>query len=191
MPENRSYHLSCGKTRYVSFDSVSRNRLHKHTYFEPCIVISGSGEFEHGATTHALRAGDLFIADRGVFHEIRSLESRDLELYFLSFLVTDAQAGRTVARENLVPEPSITAFLARHRQHLPGQAHLVPLFEHVSRLGRREGGPRGERDVLDLSLLLVRQVVEALSDSASLSDDAYSDRLQKARVEEHIENHLH
>ena len=87
------YHAALSATRYVSFELVSRNRVHRHSFFEPCIVLSGKGEFEHGTAVFPLQEGDLFIADPGVYHEIRSLRTTDLGLYFLAFSL--ARASRT------------------------------------------------------------------------------------------------
>lgn len=183
--------IAYSQVRHVSFESVTRNRVHRHSYFEPCIVISGSGHFEHGKQVFRLGAGDLFVADRGTFHEIRSTETRDLELYFLAFRVLSSQ-GRSGAddwhRQN---QNCITTFLLGHRAHLPGQTHLVSLFEHVMRLSRRKPDFRQDEDYHAAIRLLLRQVMKALSDSAGLSDAAYSEHLTKRRVEEFIEAHLH
>src|ERR1700730_8307190 len=87
------YHAALSATRYVSFEQVTRNRFHRTSLFEPCIVLSGTGEFEHGSAVFSLREGDLFIANPGVYHEIRSLRTTDLGLYFLAFSI--ARASRT------------------------------------------------------------------------------------------------
>ena len=177
------------QTRYVSFESVVRNRLHRHAYFEPCIVISGKGEFEHGSEVVPLAAGDLFVADRGVYHEIRSVESKDLCLYFLAFNVL---GSRGEADEQSVPDQAcISGFLAGHRTHLPGQSHLIPLFEHISRLVRRNSGYANDQNFHDATCLLLRQVMTLLASSALLSEEAYNDQLRRRRIEEFIETRLH
>src|SRR5258707_15172923 len=87
------YHAALSAPRSVPFEQVPENRVARHSFFEPCIVLSGSGEFEHGSAVFSLREGDLFIANPGVYHEIRSLKTRDLGLYFLAFSI--ARASRT------------------------------------------------------------------------------------------------
>ncbi|MEM8685530.1 MAG: AraC family transcriptional regulator [Pseudomonadota bacterium] len=183
--------MNYSQTRYVSFESVVRNRLHRHSFYEPCIVISGSGEFEHGSRVFALSKGDLFIADRGVYHEIRSVESKDLRLYFLSFHIVKHRGAKTGHGQSSLSRRSVADFLLNHRLHLPGQSHLIPLFEHVTQLVRRDAGYRQDKYYHDASLLLIRQVISALATSALMSEEAYSDHLQKSKVEELIENRLH
>ncbi len=183
--------VAYSQVRHVSFESVARNRVHRHSYFEPCIVISGTGQFEHGASVFQLGKGDLFVADRGTFHEIRSMESRDLELYFLAFRVLSGRKSADPDTWHARNQECITGFLLGHRVHLPGQSHLVSLFEHVMRLARRNANFRKDENYHAASRLLLRQVMTALTVSATLSDAAYSEQLTQRRIEEYIEAHLH
>jgi len=183
--------LSYGQTRYVSFESVGRNRVHRHSYYEPCIVISGTGEFEHGSEVYALGKGDLFIADRGVYHEIRSVETRNLRIFFLSFHIVMGSDERSSSGQIPLPGKLVADFLHHHRTHVPGQAHLIPLFEHVTKLVRRNSNYRRNKNFHDGTLLLLRQIISAAAYSASMSDEAYDNHLQKSRIEELIEDRLH
>ena len=171
------HEVSFSPAHYVSFEHKTRNRLHRHAFFEPCIVISGSGEFEHDGAVYPLRPNDLFIADPGTFHEIRSLDTRDLRLYFFALGVAPGLGGSALA-----------AFLLRHRQHVADQAHLVPLFEHVLALGRIGEVPQRHRH--DASLLLLRQIVEALTESATASNAEHLDRALSRKVSDAIESGL-
>lgn len=191
MESHPTARLVFGQTRYVSFETVTSNRMHRHSYYEPCIVISGSGEFEHGPAVYQLRPGDLFVADRGVYHEIRSLETRDLKLCFLSFHVVTTHGAPTDSLLDSSDQAIVTDFLHEHRTHLAGQSHLIPLFEHVLRLVRRDKEYRQNRNYQDASRLLIRQIVSALADTASLSEATYSDLVRKRRVEDYVERHLH
>ncbi len=184
-------HLVYGQTRYVSFESVNRNRVHRHSYYEPCIVISGNGEFEHGSAVYTLSRGDLFVADRGVYHEIRSVESKDLKLYFLSFHIVTGHDEPSRNRPSPLPGQSVADFLREHRSHLRGQTHLIPLFEHIWKLARRDSDYRKNRNYHDATALLLRQIIALLATSASLSEEDYSNHLQKRKVEELIEDRLH
>ena len=187
-PQHRTTY---GQARYVRFDTVSRNRLHRHAYFEPCIVISGTGDFEHGSETYRLGSGDLFVSDPGVFHEIRSVESRDLSLYFLPFHIVTRYARQRGRPGGLLEQSTIAEFLLDHRNHLSGQSQLVPLFEYVTRLARREFDAGQSIDYVDACQLLVRQVLSALTRSARLSEFDYRDQTRKNRIEELIESRLH
>ena len=109
------YYAALSATRYVSFERVTRNRIHRHSFFEPCIVVSGEGEFEHGSKVFALREGDLFIANPGIYHEIRSLRTKDLPL--LSCLQRDPHIqSQPARREARFPHPADTAGLCPRSQ---------------------------------------------------------------------------
>ncbi len=113
-----SYRLILSEPRRVNFRRQQRNYLHRHTHFEPCVVVGGHGEFLHDGQRYRLAKGDLFIADPGVDHEITSLRTRDLDLVFTAFAITE------------VPQPTAEErtcrnFLKAHRVHLPGQEHLA------------------------------------------------------------------
>jgi hypothetical protein len=127
MKPEPAFELTFSSTRFVSFERVTRNRVHRHSFYEPCIVISGTGEFEHGAEQYALREGDLFIADPGIYHEIRSLKTKDLQLYFLAFNAT--RILRVRRREER--QPSII------RQILPAFASITACTCQGSRIWSR------------------------------------------------------
>lgn len=191
MRDRPIHYVSHDRVRRVSFDAVARNRVHRHLYFEPCIVISGAGDFEHGAENYSLAPGDLFIADPGVYHEIRSLESRDLRLYFFSFQIVVRRSKDNDSPGGLIPQSLITSFLARHRTHLSDQSDVTPLFEYLCEIATRDEAFEQSSNYQDASLLLIRHVMSALTSSATLSAGDYSDRQQKTRVQRAIEARLH
>jgi AraC-like DNA-binding protein len=185
------YHAALSATRYVSFEHVTRNRVHRHSFFEPCIVVSGTGEFEHGPAIFSLREGDLFIANPGVYHEIRSLRTTDLGLYFLAF--STARASRTTRSGELrgLRQETLVEFLRSHSVHLPGQSHLIPLFEHAMNLSRNDVDEMQSPFYGDAAILLLNQVIAALTDSARLSEEDHGDSRLTNRVAEAIERRLH
>lgn len=191
MDKQSLYHVSYSQTRYVSFEKVTRNRIHRHSFYEPCIVISGTGEFEHDSHIFALHEGDLFIADPGIYHEIRSLKSRDLKLYFFTLNITKTREPTRTNRRTQLSQRSLADFLLNHRVHLPSQSHLVPLFEHAMKVARRGTNYQQDGFYHEASLLLLHQIVSALTDSALLSEEDYSDHIQKNKIVEFIENQLH
>jgi AraC-like DNA-binding protein len=185
------YHAALSATRYVSFEQVTRNRVHRHSFFEPCIVLSGTGEFEHGSAVFSLREGDLFIANPGVYHEIRSLRTTDLGLYFLAFSIARAsRTSRSGAQLGLRQE-TIAEFMRCHSVYLPGQSHLVSLFEHAMKLSRSDVGQGQSPFYGDAAILLLNQVVSALTESARLSAEDHGHHQLTNRVAEAIENRLH
>lgn len=191
MPRNASFSVSYSRTRYVSFESVSRNRLHRHSFYEPCIVISGNGEFEHDSRVFALNEGDLFVANPGTFHEIRSLDSRDLKLYFTMLTITRARGSAKTSRSRQLNQGDLLQFLLNHRVHLPGQSHLIPLFEHAMKLARQGADFQENRYYHQASSLLVQQIVSALASPEALSEEGIVERFHANRVVELIENRLH
>ena len=185
------YHAALSATRYVSFEQVTRNRVHRHSFFEPCIVLSGSGEFEHGSAVFSLREGDLFIADPGVYHEIRSLKTTDLGLYFLAFSIArDSRSSRSGEQRGLCRE-TMAEFIRCHSIYLPGQSHLVSLFEHAMKLSRGDVGQRQSPFYGDAAVLLLNQVITALTQSARLSAEDHGHHQLTNRVAGAIEKRLH
>lgn len=191
MPETTFLTVSYSQTRYVSFESVSRNRVHRHSFFEPCIVISGKGEFEHASQVFTLQEGDLFMANPGTYHEIRSLKSRDLRLYFLMLHITRSRAPARTTEPAPQDQGDLAQFLLHHRVHLPGQSHLIPLFEHAMKLARKEPNYRQNRYYQHASLLLIHQIISALADPTFVSENESRDHFQETRIVELIENRLH
>jgi AraC-like DNA-binding protein len=185
------YHAAFSATRYVSFEQVTRNRVHRHSFFEPCIVLSGSGEFEHGSTLFSLREGDLFIANPGVYHEIRSLRTRDLGLYFLAFSIArDSRTSRSGGQLGLRQE-TMAEFIRSHSVYLPGQSFLIPLFEHAMKLSRSDVGRMQSPFYGDAAVLLLNQIIAALSGSARLSAEDHGHHQLTNRVADAIEKRLH
>ena len=185
------YDAALSATRYVSFEQVTRNRVHRHSFFEPCIVVSGSGEFEHGSAVFSLREGDLFIANPGVYHEIRSLRTTDLGLYFLAFNIARAsRTSRSDERRGLRQE-AIAEFIRSHSVYVPGQSHLISLFEHAMKLSRNDVGQMQSPFYGDASILLLNQIIAALTESARLpAEDRGHHRLTNS-VADAIEKRLH
>jgi AraC-like DNA-binding protein len=185
------YHAALSATRYVSFEQVTRNRVHRHSFFEPCIVLSGTGEFEHGSAVFSLREGDLFIANPGVYHEIRSVRTADLGLYFLAFSIARAsQTSRSGERPALRQE-TMAEFIRGHSVYLPGQSHLISLFEHAMKLSRNDLGLTQSPFYGDAAVLLLNQVIAALSESARLSAEDHGHHQLTNRVADAIEKRLH
>jgi AraC-like DNA-binding protein len=72
-----------------------RNHWHRHTYFEVCLAHSGAGVFRHGDESFPVSDGDVFLARRGVLHEIESSHDDPLGISFWGF---DLTPGRRAPR---------------------------------------------------------------------------------------------
>jgi AraC-like DNA-binding protein len=134
---------------------------HRHDFFEPCYVVSGRGDFYHGEQHFPLRKGDLFIAKPGVFHEITSLETRDLHLLFTTFALAEAREART--RDSFQDE-TVWQFLKGHRVIARRQEHIADMFRCLFTM---TGSPRlANRRVFlkEQMRLLILQVMAALAD---------------------------
>jgi AraC-like DNA-binding protein/quercetin dioxygenase-like cupin family protein len=188
LPRHR---VTVSLTRHVSFERVARNRIHRHSFFEPCIVISGSGDFEHGSRVYSLREGDLFMADPDVYHEIRSLKTTDLKLYFLAFNITQSSRAAVSDERTGLDRQALAEFMRDHSAYLPGQSHLISLFEHAMHLSRRAGKRSDGRFHRAASLLLLDEIIAALSGSSRLSQEDQSDHQLANRIVAAIENGLH
>jgi AraC-like DNA-binding protein/quercetin dioxygenase-like cupin family protein len=188
--ESPGYHLAVSATRYVSFERAPRNRVHRHTFYEPCIVATGMGEFEHGSQLYALRPGDLFMAQPGTYHEIRSLTTRDLGIYFLAFSMTPA-ARRRPSPGPPVADPALLArFASGHHLHVSGQTQLVPLFEHALQLWRRDANESRSRFYQSVATLLLEQIMAALATTA-VPAQRREELALSGRITAAIEQHLH
>jgi AraC-like DNA-binding protein len=140
---------------------------------------------------YSLCEGDLFIANPGVYHEIRSLRTKDLGLYFLAFSIArDFRISRSGEQLGLRQE-SMAEFIRSHSVYLPGQSHLIPLFEHAMKLSRGDVGRIQSTFYGDAAVLLLNQVIAALSESARLSAKDHGHHQLTKRVTDAIEKRLH
>lgn len=115
------YRLSFRTGSYCLFRETPSNFPHSHNYHELCLVLSGKGEYRHGAGEWALGPRDLFLCDPGVEHEISSWKSRDLRLVFFILRIQKINAGASGTHE----EALIEAFSERHRVLVRGQEDLA------------------------------------------------------------------
>ncbi|MBI4979590.1 MAG: AraC family transcriptional regulator [Spirochaetes bacterium] len=116
---------------YCAFDKRTTNMPHMHSYYELCLVTSGSGVYYHGDAVLPLSAGDVFIADPSVRHEITSHTTKDLRLMFVTFTVTSVDAPLSDGFEDQL----LDAFLKRHTVCGRGRAqlfHYLPLLAEPS-----------------------------------------------------------
>jgi hypothetical protein len=160
---------------YCPFTVFPRNGLHYHDYFEWCLVLSGSGRFRHGDETWQLKRGDGFLAEPGIAHEIDSLETRDLRVWFCSFgwEPTKRGPGRSESPSQASGASWIHPFLEKHHRHQPG---LQRLFPYLELLGTSDdGAAKAVRDSLFLALLT--EVVLAFTPASVHASEAETHRV--------------
>ncbi len=61
------------------------NQPHRHSFFEVCLVVRGTGAFVVGEQVLRVEAGDVFIARPGVVHQIVSTSRPEMELYWIAY----------------------------------------------------------------------------------------------------------
>lgn len=116
-------------TQFVGFQTVPRNRQHAHGFWECCLVTAGSGRFEQEGQSYPLQQGDLFVSDPEKVHEISSLETRDLELFFIAFEIDLSRAAKS-SPEHLI----LRRFLENHHTHRADCEKFQPQFEAIQAL---------------------------------------------------------
>jgi AraC-like DNA-binding protein/mannose-6-phosphate isomerase-like protein (cupin superfamily) len=95
------------------------NTEHKHSFFEACYVLTGSGSYIEDATEFPLQPGTMFLSRPGVQHRIRSKEGLSLcyvafeldetahnELYAAAFRLL-AKQGIPVLQEGQLQAPGL------------------------------------------------------------------------------------
>ena len=151
--EAGAYWLSVYGPDETRFKRELTNRQHRHTYYEFCLVRSGSGIFEHGQKKYPLKTGDLFIALPGVFHEISSFKTKDLVLDFCSFGLVprqwEGQSRATVIIDHFLKDP------------LPYRKNYGFLASYVQTL-RSLGGYPGQRSLYFRTELMKQFVLQAM-----------------------------
>ena len=119
------------------------------------------------------------------------MRKRDLKLYFLCFYFTEHSAQSPVHRQRHLNQRHLANFLLNHHVHLPSQSHLVPLFEHAMKLARQDNDYPINRFYHEASLLLISQILAALTDVVFSSKMEYSEYLHRNKIVEFIEQNLH
>lgn len=148
------------------------NYQHRHPNFqEICWVLRGQGQFEHAGDLYPLQRGDCFISEPDVLHEISSPQTEDLELFFMTFRLSEQVADLDAEAERLWQTFQ--------------QAHLIkttlPELDVYWRLLRSADGRREQ--YLMRSLFL--EAIGALSGSTSVVADqesTHSDPAEQAMV---------
>lgn len=87
-----TYLLQIEPGGFCEFSVQPTNSMHQHPHWEICFVTAGSGEYLENGQTFPLSEGSIFSSPPQVLHEIRSLQTRDLVLFFVSISFKKAQS---------------------------------------------------------------------------------------------------
>lgn len=71
--------------------------LHRHSFFEICYVLDGSGSYEDDKSVYELQKGALFCSRPGIWHQIRS--ETGLELFFVAFELMEERSSDIACRQ--------------------------------------------------------------------------------------------
>lgn len=117
-----------GKTgSYCLFHDPPENFWHYHDFYEVCLVLSGRGKHHLEKTEINVQAGDLFIADPGVFHLISSYDTKDLYLAFFSMEIIQNHPIDSHNKTDIL----ISNFINRHQlvsHHNEIQGNILKLI---------------------------------------------------------------
>ncbi|RAV08730.1 helix-turn-helix domain-containing protein [Paenibacillus contaminans] len=75
-------------------EKLSSNPVHKHSFFEICYVLGGTGEYTDGGVDYSLRKGVLFCSRPGITHQIRTRDG--LSIVFVAFEPDDAATDESM-----------------------------------------------------------------------------------------------
>ena len=133
-----SWNIWVSLGNYIDFQG-GRNNLHKHSFYEACLVLEGEGQFYHGDRYYPLRAGDLFIATPGVDHEIISSYTIHLKIQFVSFSFQKIEKiEEKIADEtSLLFNRCIKFFLDHRPVHIHNCTHLEYYFKQLQNISKK------------------------------------------------------
>ena len=183
------WRLSSGN--FCLFDRQRTNapHLHKNAY-EICLVLDGSGIYYHGEGEYHLGAGDLFLADPGIVHEITSHDTGDLHLIFFTVFLsplpkdfTSELPGADSLRH--AEDKLLCQFLQNHEILCRDCDDLLPFADLLSRSRSPE---KNSRALVLLWRAFALECLERLtgSKSAEIGGSAYPPALSRAIA--HIDN---
>jgi AraC-like DNA-binding protein len=108
------------------------NHDHRHSHFETCIVLAGSGTFDHGEDSFGVEPGDMFTAVPGTTHRIVSARSDSLELVFFSFEFLSTPTDDPKDAAGRVESELVRRFRMTPRMLVSGCLELATYFERLA-----------------------------------------------------------
>lgn len=140
---------------YLNFQG-KRNELHRHSYYEACLVLEGRGEFIHGKDKYLLKQDDLFIADPGVIHEIISDKKDFLRIQFISFSFTKIDS---TGRSPSLRSRSIMEFINNHLIYIPDCDNLGLPFHYLKIASEETDRNRGYVRNISITSMIIQEII--------------------------------
>lgn len=118
---NQVTHLENGGGHYVIHNWSANpnhidNKLHKHSFFEVCYVVSGEGVYLDADSEFRLQRGDLFCSRPNVWHRI--YHCRSLYLLWVSFEWNEGASAEHALELNRALQ-HVERYLIRNAESLP------------------------------------------------------------------------
>jgi len=149
--------------------NLASNGLHRHTYFEICLVGRyGQGTFYEPSGAHTLAPATLFVARPGAMHQILNTAKPFMELYWVSIgWSCSDQTPRSDA------ERAIRAFVDSDICVAHEQTAVLALWEALSLTASAHWGIGSPELASSLTKALVLAIAQALSplELAEIRDD--------------------
>jgi AraC family transcriptional regulator, arabinose operon regulatory protein len=165
--DSLSYSLSIEPGGFCRFDLQPSNSQHAHPYWEICVVTEGQGEYVESGKVTMLHTGTVFSSPPNVVHEIRSFQTRDLELFFVSLSIQSVPTTHPTEEDQI-----ISAFLSSRLISGNGGSHLIPYGNLIS---DSSGSIRAQ-----LAKLLTLQAMSYMTARPSTADVLIAPELQRA-----------
>lgn len=122
------------------------NPVHRHSFYEICYVLEGSGTYDDDGTIYPLQDGSLFVSLPGHWHQIRS--GTGLKMFFVAFEIVGAESPFLKQRY----ESAIASGPAPVIVEPEGVAALLWRALYLLSLEGREDHARQERTLCSLLL---------------------------------------
>ncbi|SDS67099.1 AraC family transcriptional regulator, L-rhamnose operon transcriptional activator RhaR [Paenibacillaceae bacterium GAS479] len=150
------------------------NSVHRHSFFEICYVLEGSGEYTDNEIDYPLEDGTLFCSRPGIWHQIRS--EQGLKLFFVAFEIDESQTSEAYSRSfrsliqrgKIIAEPKDAAISA-------------PIWQTIFSLMESKQ-PASKDMVQHLALSLFLSFLHGFSSGSDSSADSLEDDTEGHRL---------
>lgn len=149
------YEVWISTGNFLNFQG-KRNELHRHSYYEVCLVLDGKGEFLYDEDKYKLKGGDLFIADPGVIHEIISDDIDHLKIQFISFSFSKFQRKDF---SSSLRSRSISDFIEKHTVHISSCNDLAHQFHYLKIASLETNRNRWYLRNLNICSLIIQEII--------------------------------
>lgn len=126
-----SYNVMMSKTIFdcTFYYNNQRNGFHWHNYYEVCLVLEGSGEFNCDGVCYKIYKNTLFIGPPLVNHEIVWIGEEPLKLSFFTFSLSSNGTPTPLLKQDVI----IKEFLNKHNIHVDNCSHIRTYFDMLSK----------------------------------------------------------